>query len=193
MSSLPFIVAVASCTSLSIWVVLQRSILSFLPFVAIFAMSAALFSSTALWQPCRCRFYRCKSTSLRGVADFSIPLASFFNALIFLFVFCLFTRSAQRLVFSFRHGSSFRLSAAKLTVHVFHEKNFRKYEKNFQKIDKILKTILTLPFCQSIIMVEKYIRKTTGARKVQKNSQDGDAAHICVGKRASASVLCKEV
>ena len=41
----------------------------------------------------------------------------------------------------------------------FSRKKSRKYEKNFQKIDKILKTILTLPFCQSIIMVEKYIRK----------------------------------
>lgn len=149
MSSLPFIVAVASSAQV-------------FPFECFCSRRACRFcrlSQFLLCPPCRCRYLHCKPSSLRSVADFSIPLASFFSALIFLFVFFLFTRSAQRLLFSFRHGSAFRLSAAKLTVHVFYEKKFRKYEKNFQKIDKILKTILTLPFCQSIIMVEKYIRK----------------------------------
>ena len=149
MSSLPFIVVVASSAqAFPFECFCSRRACRLLPFVAIFAMPAVplpLFTLQALVPSWCCRFLN--------------SACKFLNAFIFLFVFCLFTRSAQRLVFSFRHGSAFRLSAAKLTVHLFHEKKFRKHEKNFQKIDKILKTILTLPFCQSIIMVEKYIRK----------------------------------
>ena len=115
-------------------------------------------SQFLLCSPCRCRYLHCKPSSLRGVADFSISLANFSTLLSSCWYFAFLPDPPKGSYFLFG-GLAFRLSAAKLTVHVFHEKKFRKYEKNFQKIDKILKTILTLPFCQSIIMVEKYIRK----------------------------------